>query len=158
MTADDVIDLIDVMANAWPWAEWTGKQTDLWCGALADLERQDAAVAVRRAVRKLDKPPSIAWVLGEARSEAERRNFTAPALEAGPVDKDRRAELMALMRERLSTPKEHDHHNGWEGCATCVEAVKRDGLNPPPTRRRGRSVEAPRGPGSQDSTTTAGGS
>lgn len=135
MTADDVIDLIDVMMAAWPWADWTARQTDLWCGALADVEQHDGAFAVKRAVSTLDKPPSIAFVLAEARSESERRRETFPALNEPPVDKQRRAELMAAMRQMLENPRPHDHHNGWEGCSTCVEAVKRDGLRPKPSKQ-----------------------
>jgi hypothetical protein len=135
MTSDDIIDLIDVMSAAWPWAEWTPAQTDLWCGALEPVERADAAVAVRRAVFKLDKPPSIAWVLGEARNESERRTTTVPALPPSPADRAGRARLVAELKTMLSEPRPHDHHNGWEGCATCVASVERYGLNPPPTRQ-----------------------
>lgn len=135
MNADDIIDLIDLMAAAWPWAEWTGKQADLWCGALAGVERRDASVAVEKAITTLDKPPSIAWVLGEARSEAERRNVTPPALPAPPVDVDYRAKVVRELREMLEHPKPHDHRQGWEKCPTCHDCRTKHGVNPHPSKQ-----------------------
>lgn len=138
LDADDLITVIDLFQAAWPYSEWTEKTIAVWLDGLSDpglgIDGQVAVYVARKLTRKWERCESLAAFLAEYRTEAERQRDTFPALNEPPVNKERRAELMAQMRQMLENPRPHDHHQGWEGCATCVEAVRRDGLRPKPSK------------------------
>lgn len=126
MTVDEIISVMDTMTAAWPWAEVTEEQLGLWCHALEDIDASAGSFAIDRAVKTLDRPPTIAWFREQARIETERtKPRPTPELGAGEPLKDRRAELIALMRSTLATPYHHDHHKGLASCETCVSALER---------------------------------
>lgn len=101
MNPNEAAQVLHVLTSAWPWAEWPDSTIELWMVALAPHDREHAVTAARRAVRELDRPPTIAWFHHAAVAERDRDNVYVPELTEGEVSPERGAELARLAREAL---------------------------------------------------------
>lgn len=89
MNRDEALNVITVMATAWPYPEWEEGRVELWVAALVDADAQDCGLAAVAAVKSLDRAPTVAWLLNEARSEAAKREpFGPPQLAEPPASKE----------------------------------------------------------------------
>jgi hypothetical protein len=93
--------VLHVLTAAWPWAEWPEDHLELWMVALQAHEFAAARNAAGRAVRELDRPPSVAWFHQAANAERDRDSTYTAELEAAPVDKEQGKRLAAEARAAL---------------------------------------------------------
>lgn len=93
--------VLHVLTAAWPWAEWPEDHLELWMVALQAHTFDAARAAAGRAVRELDRPPSVAWFHSAAAAERDRDATYVPELEAAPVDKEQGKRLAAEARAAL---------------------------------------------------------
>lgn len=128
MNDADVASIFERFEAAWPFMQITDAQLDAWLDTLSDVEVADARAVVEKAIRTQDRPPSIAWFLGEVRNEVERRALGAKRRDELPAaaDPGAKAKAMALIAGLAANSKPHDHRKGWQHCPTCVAAVERD--------------------------------
>jgi hypothetical protein len=59
MNRDEALNVITIMATAWPYPEWDEGRVELWCAALNDADGADAALAAVKAVKSLDRAPTV---------------------------------------------------------------------------------------------------
>lgn len=128
ITADDIVSIVDYFGAAWPWAEWSEQTIAVWVDGLGDpnlhLEGPLAMQVARIVAKRSDRPPSMSTFLSEYRNQQERV-IPPPANELeSPSNPQQALRLLAAARAAIDG-REHNHRDGWEGCAVCVDAVRR---------------------------------
>lgn len=102
MNRDEALNVVTVMATAWPYPEWEEGRVELWVAALLEEDAIDAQEVAVEAVRTREKAPSVKWFL-EGLDAARRRNAPSgpPELEAPPASKDTALAGIAAARAAL---------------------------------------------------------
>lgn len=128
MTPVEVVGLLDVVAQAWPWVSIGDRTAEVWADALHGVDGQDAFTAVKRIIRTDERPPTVARLLAVvgdivARSAVDRR-----VLDAAPVQSDRVQARFRAINEGwaavLGDRPKHDHRRGPGTCHRCETSAE----------------------------------
>lgn len=110
MTRDQAELLVATLAAAWPWAAWPDGTVMLWRRELEQMNAEWATEIVTKAVRTLERPPSLATIWGDYRRRERRdqmehwRGRELP--EARPTREENLEHVGELVRRFWPKPEE----------------------------------------------------